>query len=130
MEAAVICKVAVSAAPYAIDKPYDYLVPEAMLETAVPGVRVMVPFGRGNRSSEGVVLARGTGERTPKLKPLKAVLDQSPVLDRAGIELALWMSAVFLYPVRGGEDHSARRTVVSASGDLEADGHTDGPPDG
>ena len=76
MEAAVICKVAVSAAPYAIDKPYDYLVPEAMLETAVPGVRVMVPFGRGNRSSEGVVLARGTGERTPKLKPLKAVLDQ------------------------------------------------------
>ena len=25
MEAAVICKVAVSAAPYAIDKPYDYL---------------------------------------------------------------------------------------------------------
>ena len=91
MEAAVICKVAVSAAPYAIDKPYDYLVPEAMLETAVPGVRVMVPFGQGNRSSEGVVLARGTGERTPKLKPLKAVLDQSPVLDRAGIELALWM---------------------------------------
>ncbi len=91
MEAAVICKVAVSAAPYAIDKPYDYLVPETMLETAVPGVRVMVPFGRGNRSSEGVVLARGTGERTPRLKPLKAVLDQSPVLDRAGIELALWM---------------------------------------
>ncbi len=91
MEAAVICKVAVSAAPYAIDKPYDYLVPEAMAETAVPGVRVMVPFGRGNRPSEGVVLARGTGERTKKLKPLTAVLDREPVLDRAGIELALWM---------------------------------------
>nr|WP_326125457.1 primosomal protein N' [uncultured Oscillibacter sp.] len=86
-----ICKVAVSAAPYAIDKPYDYLVPEAMLETAVPGVRVMVPFGRGNRSSEGVVLARGTGERTKRLKPLTAVLDREPVLDRAEIELALWM---------------------------------------
>lgn len=86
-----ICKVAVSAAPYAIDKPYDYLVPEAMLETAVPGVRVMVPFGRGNRSSEGVVLARGTGERTKQLKPLTAVLDREPVLERAEIELALWM---------------------------------------
>ena len=91
MEAAVICKVAVSAAPYAIDKPYDYLVPEAMAETAVPGVRVMVPFGRGNRPSEGVVLARGTGERTKNLKPLTAVLDQEPVLDRAGLDLALWM---------------------------------------
>ena len=91
MEAAVICKVAVSAAPYAIDKPYDYLVPEAMMETAVPGVRVMVPFGRGNRSAEGMVLTRGTGVRTKKLKPLTAVLDREPVLDRAGIELALWM---------------------------------------
>ena len=91
MEAVVICKVAVSAAPYAIDKPYDYLVPKAMLEAAVPGVRVMVPFGRGNRSSEGVILALGTGPRDKRLKLLTAVLDRQPVLDRAGIELALWM---------------------------------------
>ena len=48
METADIVKVAVSAAPYSIDKPYDYLVPEALAESAAPGVRVMVPFGRGN----------------------------------------------------------------------------------
>ena len=46
METAEIVKVAVSAAPYSIDKPYDYLVPEPLLEAAVPGVRVTVPFGR------------------------------------------------------------------------------------
>lgn len=91
MEAAVICKVAVNAAPYAIDKPYDYLVPASMLSTAVPGVRVTVPFGRGNRSSEGLILARTEGEKLPGLKPLTAVLDQEPVLDQAGIALALWM---------------------------------------
>lgn len=91
MEAAVICKVAVSAAPYAIDKPYDYLVPASMLDTAVPGVRVTVPFGRGNRGSEGLILARTEGERLPMLKPLTAVLDREPVLDQAGISLALWM---------------------------------------
>ena len=51
METAVIVKVAVSAAPYSIDKPYDYLVPEELLETAVPGARAIVPFGRGNRES-------------------------------------------------------------------------------
>ena len=45
METAVIVKVAVSAAPYSVDKPYDYLVPEELLEAAVPGVRVMIPFG-------------------------------------------------------------------------------------
>ena len=49
METAEIVKIAVSAAPYSIDKPYDYLVPPELLETAVPGVRVTVPFGRGNR---------------------------------------------------------------------------------
>ena len=91
METVVICKVAVGAAPYAIDKPYDYLVPEAMREAAVPGVRVTVPFGRGNRRSEGLILACGKGERQKNLKLLTAVLDREPVLDRAGIELSLWM---------------------------------------
>lgn len=86
-----ICKVAVSAIPYIIDKPYDYLVPEALLDAAVPGVRVKIPFGRGNRETEGVVLARTSGEKLPDLKSLAAVLDQEPVLDRADIELALWM---------------------------------------
>ena len=33
METAMIVKVAVSAAPYSVDKPYDYLVPEELLET-------------------------------------------------------------------------------------------------
>ena len=91
METAVIVKVAVSAAPYSIDKPYDYLVPEPLLAAAVPGVRVMIPFGKGNRSTEGIILARGTGEKVPGIKPLSAVLDQAPVLDSDGIALALWM---------------------------------------
>ena len=46
METAEIVKIAVSAAHYSIDKPYDYLVPPELLETAVPGVRVTVPFGQ------------------------------------------------------------------------------------
>ena len=91
METAIIVKVAVSAAPYSIDKPYDYLVPEALKEAAVPGVRVTVPFGRGNRQSEGIILARGTGEKVQGLKPLSDVLDQEAVLDSDGIALALWM---------------------------------------
>ena len=91
METAVIVKVAVSAAPYSIDKPYDYLVPQELLEQAVPGVRVTVPFGRGNRESEGIILARGSGEKLPGLKPVKALLDRESVLDQDGISLALWM---------------------------------------
>ena len=91
METAVIVKVAVGAAPYSIDKPYDYLVPEELLETAVPGVRVIVPFGRGNRGSDGIILSRGEGVKAPGLKPLQSTLDKEPVLDEDGIALALWM---------------------------------------
>ena len=91
METAVIVKVAVSAAPYSIDKPYDYLVPERWLDLALPGARVTVPFGRGNRASEGMILARDQGEKVPGLKPLTAVLDARPVLDADGIALALWL---------------------------------------
>ena len=91
METAVIVKVAVSAAPYSVDKPYDYLVPENLLDAAVPGVRVIVPFGRGNRESEGIILSRGEGDKVPQLKPLRSVLDKEAVLDSDGIALALWM---------------------------------------
>ena len=84
-------KVAVSAAPYSIDKPYDYLVPPPLEETALPGARVTVPFGKGNRASEGIILTRFQGEKTPRIKPLTAVLDSRPVLDGDGIALALWM---------------------------------------
>lgn len=91
METAAIVKVAVSAAPYHIDKPYDYLVPAELEDLAVPGVRVTVPFGRGNKLSEGMILARGEGEKVRGLKSLSAVLDREPVLDSAGLALALWM---------------------------------------
>ena len=84
-------KVAVSAAPYSIDKPYSYLVPDALAAAAVPGVRVMVPFGRGNKESEGLILARVQEPKLPGSKAIRQVLDPEPVLDKAGIDLALWM---------------------------------------
>ena len=90
METADMVKVAVSAAPYSIDKPYSYLVPES-LAAAVPGVRVMVPFGRGNKESEGLILARVQEPKLPGSKAIRQILDSEPVLDKAGIDLALWM---------------------------------------
>ena len=54
-----IAKIAIEAATYAIDKPYDYLVPDGM--ELCPGMRVNVPFGRGNRRSEGMILAVNAG---------------------------------------------------------------------
>ena len=53
-----IAKIAVEGLIYAIDKPYSYRVPAGLqLE---PGMRVSVPFGRGNQLREGMVLALET----------------------------------------------------------------------
>lgn len=86
---AVIAKVAVQAAPYAIDKVYDYLLPRDM--GAQVGCRVLVPFGRGNRLSEAVILALGEGVPDKPLKTVNALLDDEPVVSDKEIRLALWM---------------------------------------
>ena len=84
-----IAKIAIEAATYAIDKPYDYLAPEGMNVCA--GMRVTVPFGRGNRRSEGMVLAVETGWPDRQLKAIESVLDETPQLSGEQIRLALWM---------------------------------------
>ena len=86
-----IAKIAVSAATYAIDKPYDYLIPPALADTLRPGMRTAVPFGPGNRVSDGIVLALGERKDTQKLKYVLALLDEEPVLDPDFVQLALWM---------------------------------------
>ena len=88
-----IAKIAVAAAIYAIDRPYDYLVPPGISATLRPGMRVAVPFGPGNRTSEGIVLSRSECEPPPdvKLKYIQAQLDTSPMLEERSLRLALWM---------------------------------------
>lgn len=92
MDGAVIAKIALAAAAYAIDRPYDYLVPAELEGRAVPGVRVLVPFGRGNKRTEGIVLAlSGELPEGKRLKEVFAVLDDAPVLDKQSLKLCLWM---------------------------------------
>ena len=86
-----LAKVAVAAAPYGIDKPYDYRVPEELEGKVLPGVRVMAPFGRGNRPTEGIILRTGEGEAPPRCKALSSLLDPEPVLDAEGIALASFL---------------------------------------
>ena len=83
-----IAKVAVAAANFAIDKPYSYRIPEGL--RLQPGMRVQVPFGRGNRRTEGVVLSlEPDGEET--LKIIDCSLDEEPVLTQHMLRLAAFM---------------------------------------
>ena len=94
-----VAKIAVSAATYWLDKPYDYLVPEELLEKALPGARVFVPFSRGNRRCEGVILALADHSDFDKLKYIISVLDDEPVLTAEQLKLALFMRERFFCTV-------------------------------
>ena len=94
-----VAKIAVSAATYWIDRPYDYRIPEELAEKAKPGMRVYVPFSRGNRRSEGVILALSDHSGYDKLKPVLALLDDEPVLDEEQLRLALFMRDRFFCTV-------------------------------
>ena len=83
-----IAKIAVSAATFAIDKAYSYAIPEGM--ALQPGQRVTVPFGRGNRLCEGVVLSIETGS-TEKLKTVQSCLDEAPVVSSNMLRLAAFI---------------------------------------
>ena len=83
-----IAKIAVSAATFAIDKPYSYAVPEGM--ALQPGQRVTVPFGRGNRRAEGVVLSVEAGS-AENLKAVEKCLDEEPVVSQHLLRLAAFI---------------------------------------
>lgn len=83
-----IGKIAVSAANFAIDKPYSYWIPQDM--ALAPGQRVMVPFGRANRRTEGIVLTLEPGSED-KLKAVESCLDDTPILTETQLRLAAFL---------------------------------------
>ena len=109
MEKAWVAKVAVSTATYSFDKPYDYIVPAPFAEKAQVGVRVMVPFGRGNKGTEAIILSLGQGEKVPGLKTVTALLDDHPVLDQESLRLAYWMRERYFCTV-----YDAVKTILPA----------------
>ncbi|MCR5826517.1 MAG: primosomal protein N' [Oscillospiraceae bacterium] len=89
----ILAQVAVAGVPYAADRAYTYLVPAAMHSVLRAGMRVTIPFGRGNRRSEGFVLELSHGAPDAHYKPIDAVLDNAPLMGPELLRLVRWMKA-------------------------------------
>ena len=101
-----VAKVAVSDALYGFDKQYSYLVPEELGDKVVPGIRVLVPFGKGNRKTVGFVLSVEK-EDAEKLKPIDSVIEDKPLVNDEMLRLILWLSEYTMCTM-----FEAYRTVV------------------
>ena len=88
------------AIPAPLRRLFDYLPPrDRDPTTLVPGIRLRVPFGRGQVI--GVLLEVATESEVPagRLRPVTAVLDRQPLLDGELLELLRWASRYYQHPI-------------------------------
>ena len=99
-----IAQVIVDVPTMQTDKPFSYHIPEALADLIQIGMRVHVPFGRGNRLMQGFVVgfADEASQATTgqALKAIAEVLDFEPVLNQEQLALADAMrETVFSYKI-------------------------------
>ncbi len=90
MQDGLIARLAVDTTVLSVDKAYDYLVPTQMSDLKV-GHRVLVPFGRGNKLTEALVVSFPESSQYKKLKYIDSKLEEDPVLDEKGMQIALFV---------------------------------------
>lgn len=99
-----IAKIIVDVPLMQTDQPYSYRIPEEFEGMLEVGMRVHVPFGKGNRLIQGIVLgleSQSDEEDMEKdLKDIAEVLDFSPVLTQEQLWLAEELrKSVFSYKI-------------------------------
>ena len=88
----IVAKVAISRASYSFDALYSYSVPEELAQKVKSGVRVLVPFGRGNRKAVGFVARTYTeAEYNDKLKPVISVVDGESLVTEEMMRIIMWL---------------------------------------
>lgn len=75
-----------------IDKVFDYSVPKALEEKVLVGMRVLVPFGWGNRRVDGIVIGIKDTSDFKNLKEISSIRGSEPVCEPWILDLCLWVS--------------------------------------
>lgn len=87
-----IAQVVVDVPTRQTDRPFDYLIPSKL--AVRPGMRVIVEFGR--RQVTGFVISTGQeADYKGKLKPIKELIDETPVLNSEQLKLAAYLAQVY-----------------------------------
>ena len=90
----------------AVDNEFDYAVSDEFWPI-LPGQRVQVPFGRGNKPKNAFCVISdvkkeesfaGDGKKR-RLKKILAVIDPKPLIDENLLDLAKWISSYYVCPL-------------------------------
>src|SRR6202171_1517376 len=81
----------------AIHRELDYLVPETLSERISVGSRVRVPFR--DKSALATVVATLEQSEAEGIRPIEAVVGDTPILSEELLELGNWMSTYYCCPI-------------------------------
>jgi primosomal protein N' (replication factor Y) len=85
----------------ALDRSLHYCVPAQLAGRIAAGSRVKVELGK--RVAQGIVLSVGSAlpqlPQNVTIRPIRDVIDEQPVIPADLLELCLWMSRYYFYPI-------------------------------
>lgn len=87
-----VAKIALSGTALSFDTEYSYNLPQSLASKALPGSRVIVPFGRGNRKRVGFITRLYECDRMrEELKNIISVVDVQPLVNEEMLRLIFWL---------------------------------------
>jgi len=91
-----IASVVINTSVKDLDKKFDYLISEDMEDIIKVGMRVIVPFGLGNKLIEGIVVDIKEYSEGENLKYIHDILDEDIMIDSSTLDLAKQISDIYL----------------------------------
>lgn len=88
-----IAEVIVDVPTLQTNSPYEFKIPNKFKQDIAVGMRVIVPFGKGNRRVQGFITAIKDNQIFDgELKEISNIMDLEPVLNQELIDLGEWMA--------------------------------------
>jgi primosomal protein N' (replication factor Y) len=85
------------ALPVAVDREFTYSIPGELRESAIVGARVVVPFGR--KLATGLIVGLPEKSSVPGLKPIREILDATPLVPPELLRLCRWIAEYYFAPL-------------------------------
>ncbi|MCG8501035.1 MAG: primosomal protein N' [Firmicutes bacterium] len=91
-----IAEVIVNNPSRSVDKVFHYKIAQEQMGRVKIGVRVLVPFGHGNKKTEAFVVRLTAHSTLSRLKAIYEVVDEAPLFDEKMLYLVKWMRERYL----------------------------------
>ncbi len=114
-----------------LDRPFEYRIPDSLRDSLRPGMRVIFPFGKSDKETEGYVIRMKETSDYPyeKLKCLVGIAPKHVTMEDTAIRLAIWMKEQYgstlitalktVLPVKKTVKENTVKTVVNVLSEAE-----------